>query len=1422
MSSSKKNTKIYNSFLVVGINHIKLQKYNIISQNEESNLTFIKNIDIVNLNVNFKKNHFETKNEKLIKISPNSNGWLRMEFDSTYIEEPITDLQLLECDTYGNDYLLLPIKSYEDGYRPINITNYIFKKNNIFDIRAIPKIMKEQTILKKLENSLYVLIPMKYNCKNILNLPSKKAGIVFLISRKTKFLPLKRVALQKNPGDISYKFCILRHKSPYSYKYLPEILDTYPPNEKKNSSIALFCFPDGIKIQEKFETPKNFTFVLTDELGNRTYGSVIVFWQELDISLKQALIPNYFPEDKVYYMQKAICIISNYPFYYNSLLFLKEIFNITETKSVGYIPIERAICTFIDSMYIPPYDKLLRFNINNKNIDFYRIPNYGKIWDTNDKYLETLFRLLSYDTIITAWEGLLLEKKLYIICNSKNVLCHISHALINLLFPFNWIHVLIPILPERLKLFIESPVPLIIGISFPIEINEIPKDGLILNVNKNRFENYKEKLPPLPNKLNKILMNKLIKLKEMYKLDNPQNVDNWISNQDEALIYLGPDILLFPRIDTCEIRDAFFSFFLAMFKNYMHYFKSKNTVMGTENVFLKEEFLKEHNSLDNNSFLYLFCETALFSQFSDFLFLSVEENAINSSFAFFVEKIKIGKGKSKYFLPKIIPPNIIFAPKIEISDLNQKKFIYEAFPKMKQELFIKHEEPKIPYKSRFLYFKDEWCYSPEKLKKKEWPKYFLYLIYDIWFTFFSFVLNIYEDNQAIIMMDYALSLVEYLNDTLKIPPTRNLFSKIIKSCARSALNPFIKQLLNIVKNVNKGKSRFNFLFQNEYLNGLYFLTENVNINDTGVLRGSLTNSSLLKNTIRSSVVNEMKKTDNNIESKLNTIIFMTYNLCENCLKNGITKCVFFDEILAGFIGKNKEENKTVCDSCLNLFEPKIYFMINSQDNLDLNEIKFLSPMKLVEKIDEIIKEKGELYFYKENEWSEIYWNIVFYFQLFDLPTCVLYVQNNMDKFEKLKNILKENTKRRYNKDKEKEKEKKQQKRNFFLFNKLKPQPQTQNESPSDISSNISTFYNSDLSVNSLGKQNLFSDREQDIWKNHQLRKMMNNKNIEGNLNEKSNENKNEIMMKISETKSVMSDIINYFCNNSQENLSIFLEKYNKMKNMKNNNFINAQLNKENDKYINNIRNNKNENPNVDVNTNNTNNIVQNSLKSSDKFSTNANLNFKINKMQLENMNKKIEKEKEKILKDNIISNNNNNSNKNVNININNKINQSPRKIHNTQNIYNNNLKMLNSSKNENRYLNLNYINNTNPQTNNNIIKANNINNNLNNNNTTKIKNIINTKTHKDNQLNNINPNNIYNNTYSNNILNENNNKYQIPKTNYNAPIAPVNNLNNVNTYNYQPYQTYQNYTYQNQPKNKKYIVKQVNTYRSIYDNNNQL
>ena len=186
---------------------------------------------------------------------------------------------------------------------------------------------------------------------------------------------------------------------------------------------------------------------------------------------------------------------------------------------------------------------------------------------------------------------------------------------------------------------------------------------------------------------------------------------------------------------------------------------------------------------------------------------------------------------------------------------------------------------------------------------------------------------------------------------------------------------------------------------------------------------------------------------------------------------GVVKCVSFEEILAGFVMKNKEEINSICSNCLNLFEPKIYFIEKNQENLDLKEITFLSPMKLVELIDNIIKEKGEISFYRENEWSDVYWNIVFYFQLFDLPTCVLYVQNNMDKFEKLKNILKENKKRKLAK-----KKKKKQKINFFQkFNKTNKIKET--ESLSNVSTdntNLSKINTSDLSFMSVGKQGFFS------------------------------------------------------------------------------------------------------------------------------------------------------------------------------------------------------------------------------------------------------------------------------------------------------------------------------------------------------------
>ena len=97
MNIPSKTKKIIKSFLVVGSKDI--QKYNILSANEESQLSFIQNIDMINMNVLIKKNNFEIGSEKWIKILNNPYCWIRYQYETNYIS-PITHLQIFECDIY--------------------------------------------------------------------------------------------------------------------------------------------------------------------------------------------------------------------------------------------------------------------------------------------------------------------------------------------------------------------------------------------------------------------------------------------------------------------------------------------------------------------------------------------------------------------------------------------------------------------------------------------------------------------------------------------------------------------------------------------------------------------------------------------------------------------------------------------------------------------------------------------------------------------------------------------------------------------------------------------------------------------------------------------------------------------------------------------------------------------------------------------------------------------------------------------------------------------------------------------------------------------------------------------------------------------------------------------------------------------------
>ena len=74
-------------------------------------------------------------------------------------------------------------------------------------------------------------------------------------------------------------------------------------------------------------------------------------------------------------------------------------------------------------------------------------------------------------------------------------------------------------------------------------------------------------------------------------------------------------------------------------------------------------------------------------------------------------------------------------------------------------------------------------------------------------------------------MDFSIFLLEDFDDK-KLVLAGGLFSKLFIFCGRSELNIFVKTILFLVNKTYK-ISKFNNLFCNSYLSGLYALTENI-------------------------------------------------------------------------------------------------------------------------------------------------------------------------------------------------------------------------------------------------------------------------------------------------------------------------------------------------------------------------------------------------------------------------------------------------------------------------------------------------------------------------------------------------------------------------------------------------------------------
>jgi hypothetical protein len=143
-----------------------------------------------------------------------------------------------------------------------------------------------------------------------------------------------------------------------------------------------------------------------------------------------------------------------------------------------------------------------------------------------------------------------------------------------------------------------------------------------------------------------------------------------------------------------------------------------------------------------------------------------------------------------------------------------------------------------------------------------------------------------------------------------------------------------------------------------------------------------------------------------LQEQLDSTMFLTYDYCPNCLKKKSRSKLTIEEILGGF-KKDRSSYYSVCSVCLVKVYPRLYMINTKNESLDNIEwVNFISPAVLLKEVDNLIRNNGDKYFYtseyfRHKDHKQIFWNMVFYFQLLNLPRFVMYILRDESKIKNL-------------------------------------------------------------------------------------------------------------------------------------------------------------------------------------------------------------------------------------------------------------------------------------------------------------------------------------------------------------------------------------------------------------------------------------
>ncbi|KAJ8340189.1 hypothetical protein SKAU_G00348220 [Synaphobranchus kaupii] len=346
-------------------------------------------------------------------------------------------------------------------------------------------------------------------------------------------------------------------QSPLRRTFKSKVLAHYPENVEwspfDQDAVGMLCMPKGLSFRTQSDSrePQFHSFIITREDGSRTYGFALTFYEEVTskqiCSAMQTLYhmhnaeqydilhapapappPALAPDDRRHvlhpspalsrlqrfnsydisrdtlYVSKCVCLMAPMAFPQACRKVLEQLHRAVSSPQPPPLPLESYVYNILYEVPLPPAGRSLKFSgvygpIVCQRPSTVELPLF-------DFPIREVFELLGVENVLQLFTCALLEIQILLYSQHYQRLMTVAESITALMFPFQWQHVYVPILPASLLHFLDAPVPYLMGLHSNGQDDrsklELPQEANLCFVDiDNHFIELPEDLPQFPNKL---------------------------------------------------------------------------------------------------------------------------------------------------------------------------------------------------------------------------------------------------------------------------------------------------------------------------------------------------------------------------------------------------------------------------------------------------------------------------------------------------------------------------------------------------------------------------------------------------------------------------------------------------------------------------------------------------------------------------------------------------------------------------------------------------------------------------------------------------------------------------------------------------------------------------------------------------------